>query len=81
LPPAKSPKKSTFSALSGLICSAKEVSNSINPPFSSSIKPNKEMQGGGPLIDMGIHMLDAAMFVLGFPKVKKVTAKSFQKIG
>ncbi|MHC5293109.1 Gfo/Idh/MocA family protein [Listeria welshimeri] len=42
---------------------------------------NKEMQGGGPLIDMGIHMLDAAMFVLGFPKVKKVTAKSFQKIG
>lgn len=30
---------------------------------------------------MGIHMLDAAMFVLGFPKVKKVTAKSFQKIG
>lgn len=40
---------------------------------------NKEMQGGGPLIDMGIHMLDAAMFVLGFPKVKKVTAKSFQK--
>lgn len=42
---------------------------------------NKEMQGGGPLIDMGIHMLDAAMFVIGFPKVKKVTAKSFQKIG
>ncbi|MBC2290169.1 Gfo/Idh/MocA family oxidoreductase [Listeria welshimeri] len=42
---------------------------------------SKEMQGGGPLIDMGIHMLDAAMFVLGFPKVKKVTAKSFQKIG
>ncbi|MBC1360799.1 Gfo/Idh/MocA family oxidoreductase [Listeria welshimeri] len=42
---------------------------------------NKEMQGGGPLIDMGIHMLDAAMFILGFPKVKKVTAKSFQKIG
>lgn len=42
---------------------------------------NKEMQGGGPLIDMGIHMLDAAMFVLSFPKVKKVTAKSFQKIG
>ncbi|TVY08007.1 Gfo/Idh/MocA family protein [Paenibacillus cremeus] len=42
---------------------------------------NKEAQGGGPLIDIGIHMLDAAMYVLGYPKVKKVTAKLFQKIG
>ncbi|WKA54455.1 Gfo/Idh/MocA family protein [Planococcus shixiaomingii] len=42
---------------------------------------NKELQGGGPLIDIGVHMLDAAMYVLGFPAVKKVTAKQFQKIG
>ncbi|EGQ5168354.1 Gfo/Idh/MocA family oxidoreductase, partial [Salmonella enterica] len=28
---------------------------------------NKALQGGGPLIDIGIHMLDAAMYVLGFP--------------
>ncbi len=31
---------------------------------------NKELQGGGPLIHIGIHMLDAAMYVLGFPAVK-----------
>jgi predicted dehydrogenase len=31
---------------------------------------NKALQGGGPLIDIGIHMLDAAMYVLGFPAVK-----------
>lgn len=42
---------------------------------------NKEIQGGGPLIDLGIHMLDAALYILGYPKVKKVTAKMFQKIG
>ncbi|WP_254052775.1 Gfo/Idh/MocA family protein [Bacillus sp. V59.32b] len=42
---------------------------------------NKDIQGGGPLIDLGVHMLDAALYVLGFPKVKKVTAKMFQKIG
>jgi predicted dehydrogenase len=42
---------------------------------------NKELQGGGPLIDIGVHMLDAAMYVLGFPAVRKVTAKQFQKIG
>ncbi|EMK5830091.1 Gfo/Idh/MocA family oxidoreductase [Citrobacter sedlakii] len=42
---------------------------------------NKALQGGGPLIDLGVHMLDAAMYVLGFPLVKRVTAHSFQKIG
>ncbi|EPD5672304.1 TPA: Gfo/Idh/MocA family oxidoreductase [Escherichia coli] len=42
---------------------------------------NKELQGGGPLIDIGIHMLDAAMYVLGFPAEKSVNAHSFQKIG
>ena len=42
---------------------------------------NKAMQGGGPLIDIGIHMLDAAMYVLGFPAVRRVMAHSFQKLG
>ena len=42
---------------------------------------NKALQGGGPLIDIGIHMLDAALFVLGFPRVKRVTAHAYQKLG
>jgi len=42
---------------------------------------NKEIQGGGPLIDLGAHMLDAAFYVLGFPKIKRVSAKMYQKIG
>ncbi|MDQ0974897.1 putative dehydrogenase [Neobacillus niacini] len=42
---------------------------------------NKEVQGGGPLIDLGAHMLDAALYVLGFPKIEKVTAKMYKKIG
>ncbi|AWH88997.1 Gfo/Idh/MocA family protein [Limnobaculum parvum] len=42
---------------------------------------DKTQQGGGPLIDIGIHMLDAAMFVLGFPQVYKVDAHMYQKIG
>ncbi|WP_223594372.1 Gfo/Idh/MocA family protein [Neobacillus bataviensis] len=42
---------------------------------------NKAIQGGGPLIDLGVHMLDAALYVLGYPKIEKVTAKMFQKIG
>lgn len=42
---------------------------------------NKSFQGGGPLIDLGVHMLDAALYVLGFPKIKKVNAKMYQQIG
>ncbi len=42
---------------------------------------NKDLQGGGPLIDIGIHMLETAMFILNYPEIKKVTATSYQKIG
>lgn len=42
---------------------------------------NKELQGGGPLIDLGVHMLDAALYLAGFPKIKSVSAFSYTKIG
>lgn len=42
---------------------------------------NRSLSGGGPLMDIGIHMLDAAMYVLGFPAVKRVTAHGFQRLG
>ncbi|GIN71469.1 oxidoreductase [Bacillus sp. J14TS2] len=41
---------------------------------------NKELQGGGPLIDIGIHMVDCALFLLKFPTIYRVTAKMFSKI-
>jgi predicted dehydrogenase len=47
---------------------------------------NKDMAGAGALFDIGVHMLDLAMFLLGFPKVAGVrgmlsTALGDQKIG
>lgn len=42
---------------------------------------NKEMQGGGPLIDIGAHVLDAALYLLGYPKVSYVCAASSDRIG
>ncbi|MDT2661709.1 Gfo/Idh/MocA family oxidoreductase [Enterococcus hulanensis] len=42
---------------------------------------DKALQGGGPLIDYGIHMLDTALYLLDFPKIKAVSAYQFQKIG
>lgn len=42
---------------------------------------DKSLQGGGPLIDYGIHMIDTALYLLDFPKIKAVSAYDFQKIG
>ncbi len=42
---------------------------------------SKELNGGGPLIDIGVHMLDATMHVLGFPKPISVSGKTWQMFG
>ncbi|MDQ3813218.1 MAG: Gfo/Idh/MocA family oxidoreductase [Armatimonadota bacterium] len=42
---------------------------------------NKEKNGGGPLIDIGVHILDAALHVLGFPKPVTVTGQTYQMFG
>lgn len=40
-----------------------------------------ERSGGGPLIDLGVHMLDMALFLLGEPKVLSVSASLFSEFG
>jgi predicted dehydrogenase len=42
---------------------------------------NKEKNGGGPLIDIGVHMLDSTLHVLGFPKAVAVSGKTYQMFG
>ena len=42
---------------------------------------SKEAQGGGPLIDIGIHMLDVALYLMGYPAVKSVEASQYTEIG
>ncbi|WP_069364112.1 Gfo/Idh/MocA family protein [Salisediminibacterium beveridgei] len=42
---------------------------------------NKELQGGGPLIDIGVHMLDLAMYLSGFPKPVEVMGATHQRLG
>ena len=42
---------------------------------------NKELQGGGPLIDIGVHMLDAALYVMGYPEPESVLGVTHTKLG
>lgn len=42
---------------------------------------NKELQGGGPLIDIGVHMLDTALYLMDYPEPDVVLGKTHQQIG
>ncbi|WP_223588898.1 Gfo/Idh/MocA family protein [Neobacillus bataviensis] len=42
---------------------------------------NKELQGGGPLIDIGVHMLDTALYLMGYPEPDTVLGVTYQEIG
>jgi len=42
---------------------------------------SRELQGGGPLIDIGVHGLDAALWVMGFPEPKAVMGVTHTKLG
>jgi predicted dehydrogenase len=42
---------------------------------------SKEAAGGGPLIDLGVHVLDMILYILGNPKVTAVSANTYAEIG
>lgn len=42
---------------------------------------NKELSGGGPLIDLGVHVIDLSRYIMGNPKPVTVFGATFDKIG
>ncbi len=42
---------------------------------------NKELQGGGPLIDIGVHILDLTLFLMGYPKPVCASGKTWDMLG
>ncbi len=42
---------------------------------------NKAIQGGGPLIDIGVHMLDSALYLMGYPEPAYVCASASHGLG
>ena len=41
----------------------------------------KSLSGGGPLIDLGVHRLDLALWLMGYPKPDWVLASTYSKLG
>ncbi len=50
-------------------------------PFLGSWFTNQERAGGGPLIDIGVHVLDYVLHILGEPKVVSVSASAYSELG
>lgn len=50
-------------------------------PGDGSWFTNRERAGGGPLIDLGVHVLDYALYLLGEPEVVSVTASTYAELG
>lgn len=40
-----------------------------------------ERSGGGPLIDLGVHVIDLCWYLMGKPKVKSVSGNAYKKLG
>ncbi len=41
----------------------------------------KDKQGGGPLIDIGVHIMDSCLWLMGHPKPTAVSGKTYTKFG
>lgn len=41
----------------------------------------KSVSGGGAIIDVGVHVIDLTLHLMGFPKVKQVLGKVYNKFG
>ncbi|NYE03461.1 putative dehydrogenase [Bacillus niacini] len=42
---------------------------------------DKERSGGGPLIDIGVHVIDLCWYLMGKPKVKSISGNTYSRLG
>lgn len=42
---------------------------------------NREQSGGGPMVDLGVHVLDMALYLMGEPRVRTVSASTHAAFG
>lgn len=42
---------------------------------------DKERSGGGPLIDLGVHVIDLCWYLMGKPKVQSISGNTYSRLG
>ncbi|CAG7645729.1 Gfo/Idh/MocA family protein [Paenibacillus allorhizosphaerae] len=42
---------------------------------------DQDRSGGGPLIDIGVHVIDLCWYLMGRPKVASITGNTYRKVG
>lgn len=42
---------------------------------------SKDQAGGGPLVDLGVHVLDIAMYLMGEPRPRTISASAYAEFG
>lgn len=42
---------------------------------------DQERSGGGPLIDIGVHVIDLCWYLMGRPKVKSISGNTYNRLG
>ena len=50
-------------------------------PGMGSWFTSKEMAGGGPLIDLGVHMIDMALYLMDEPEAESVSCVTYAELG
>jgi predicted dehydrogenase len=50
-------------------------------PGMGSWFTNKEMAGGGPLIDLGVHMIDMVLYLMDEPEIESVSCATYAEFG
>lgn len=50
-------------------------------PSLGSWFTSRDLAGGGPLVDIGVHVLDLALHLLGEPRVLSVSASTYAELG
>jgi predicted dehydrogenase len=50
-------------------------------PGMGSWFTNKEMAGGGPLIDLGVYMIDMALYLMDEPDIESVSCATYAELG
>ncbi|MFO7637006.1 MAG: Gfo/Idh/MocA family oxidoreductase [Clostridia bacterium] len=52
-----------------------------NIPSLGSWFTRKDLSGGGPLIDLGVHFIDLTLHFMGYPEALSVSASTYRKFG